>query len=65
MVGGLGKVSCNVYNLVVDMLYIWAKGRKLRYKNTQTNYEQAKISRKSLNQFRNLTEMTVADSKDK
>ena len=42
-----------------------SKGRKLRPQNTRTNYEQAKISRQSLNQFRNSTERTVAESKAK
>ena len=39
--------------------------RKLRPQNTRTNYEQAKFSRQSSNQFRNLTERIVADSKAK
>ena len=40
-------------------------GRKLCPQNTRTNYEQAKFSRRSSNQFRNLTERTVAESKAK
>ena len=46
---------------------VWrgTKGKKLRPQNTRTNYKQAKISRRSLNHFRNSTEMTVAESKAK
>ena len=41
------------------------KGRKLRPQNKRTNYEQAKFSRQSSNQFRNSTERNVAKSKAK
>ena len=41
------------------------KGQKLLPQNTRTNYEQAKFSRQSSNQFRNSTARTVAESKAK
>ena len=41
------------------------KGLNCVRKKTRPNYEQAKFSRRSLNQFRNLTERTVAESKPK
>ena len=41
------------------------KGLNWVRKKTQTNYEQAKFSRRSSNQFRNSTERTVAKSKPK
>ena len=41
------------------------KGRKSHPQNTRTNYEQAKFSWQSSNQFRNATERTVAKSKAK
>ena len=41
------------------------KGRKSGPQNTRTSYEQAKLSRQSSNQFRNLTESSVAKSKAK
>ena len=42
-----------------------SKGRKLRPQNTRTNYEQAKFSLQSSNQFRNSTERNIAESKAK
>ena len=50
---------------VIQFNRVQSKGRKLRPQNTRTNYEQAKFSRQSSNQFRNLTERTVAESKAK
>ena len=42
-----------------------SKGQKSHPQNTRTNYEQAKFSRQSSNEFRNSTERTVAKSKAK
>ena len=41
------------------------KGQKSCPQNTRMNYEQAKFSRQSLNQFRNSTERSVAEIKAK
>ena len=41
------------------------KGWKSHPQNTRTNYEQAKFSRQTSNQFRNSTERTVSESKAK
>ena len=41
------------------------KGQNCVLKKTQTNYEQAKLSRRSSNHFRNSTERTVAEFQPK
>ena len=48
-----------------DAWHLTPKGQKSRSQNTRTNYKQAKFSWQSSNQFRNLTERNVAESKAK